>query len=486
MGWRKLDPPRSRLPVCLEALALILDRLLANGFLEEVLVTALAVHAYLRPSEAFRILARHLVPPTGSIAAWSLTLHPYEGRHPSKTEVFDEALLVGETGVLKAVATPLGQLALRRARTDPHAKLFTTTQAHWRRRRRFLSVSTEIGIPHVMFYKLRHSGASLDTALRFRSIQQVQQRGKWAAFSSVRRYEKGGRLAEQASLLGPVLLSQPGAGKAGHHACRNGHAAVLNGVRRDGRERRAPRRSTVPLPGDMLREGMPRFAKRALEIGPLRFLRVKYFLEIFAGTGRLGAAMFRRGSYTPLIDIEFGPAYDVTKEPLQVHIRGWIASGFIEAVHLGLPCDSFAKARDCRPGPLPLRSDALPMGLPDLRESDQQNVIRSNRLLKFSISLLVMCTRCKIPATLENPWTSWAWITPSMKWPCRRKEVSLYRTDFCMWGRPHRKAIFSWVAALTCLQLSRASSVKGPPVASVPTQDARITPWLAPILQASS
>ena len=29
-----------------------------------------------------------------------------------------------------------------------------------------------------------------------------------------------------------------------------------------------------------------------------------------------------------------------------------------------------------------------------------------------------------------------------MKWLCRRKEVSLYRTDFCMWGRPHRKATF--------------------------------------------
>ena len=203
-GWRKLDPPRSRLPLCLEALALILDRLLVNGFFEEVLVTALAVHAYLRPSEAFRILARHLVPPTGSIAAWSLTLHPYEGRHPSKTEVFDEALLVGEMGVLKEVAAPLGQLALRRAQAGPHAKLFTTTQAL--SRRRFLNAAAEIGLPHVMLYQLRHSGASLDTALRFRNIQQVQQRGRWAAFSSVRRYEKGGRLAEQANQLGPVLL----------------------------------------------------------------------------------------------------------------------------------------------------------------------------------------------------------------------------------------------------------------------------------------
>ena len=82
------------------------------------------------------------------------------------------------------------------------------------------------------------------------------------------------------------------------------------------------------------------------------------------------------------------------------------------------------------------------MALPNLRESDQQKVIRGIRLLQFSVSLLVMRARCKIPATLENVWTSRAWITPSTKWLCRRKEVFLYRTDFCTWGRPHHKTIF--------------------------------------------
>ena len=191
-----------------------------------------------------------------------------------------------------------------------------------------------------------------------------------------------------------------------------------------------------------MKQRLPRFAWRALEIGPLRSLRVKYFLEIFAGTGRLGAAMSRRGSYTLLIDIEFGPAYDVTKEALQVLIRGWIASGFIEGLHLGLPCDSFSRARDRRPGSPPLRSDALPLGLPDLRDADRQKVERGNRLLKFSVGLLVQCSRRGIPATLENPWTSRVWITPSMKWLVKRKETALFRTDFCMWGRPHRKATY--------------------------------------------
>ena len=291
-GWRKFDPPRSRLPLCLEALAFILDRLLVNGFFEEVLVTALAVHAYLRPSEALRILARVL--PTGSIAAWGLTLHPYEGRHPSKTEVFGEAFLVGEMGVMKEVATPLGQPALLRAQVSPHAKLFTTTQAQWRRR--FLKAAAEIGFPHVMLYQLRQRrqprhGSPVPEHPAGPAARQV---GGIQFGAAVREGRKAGGAGQPARPSLPTR--QPGAPAAGHHAGRSSHAAVLSGVRRDRRERRAPRRSAVPLLGDMMKERMPRLAKRALEIGPLRSLRVKYFLGIYvlgplsisAGTGRLG------------------------------------------------------------------------------------------------------------------------------------------------------------------------------------------------------
>ena len=46
-------------------------------------------------------------------------------------------------------------------------------------------------------YVLRHSGASSDAWEERRDLSAIQRRGRWRAASSVRRYEKGGRLAEQ-------------------------------------------------------------------------------------------------------------------------------------------------------------------------------------------------------------------------------------------------------------------------------------------------
>jgi hypothetical protein len=42
----------------------------------------------------------------------------------------------------------------------------------------------------------RHSGASLDRASNRRTQEEVQKRGRWATLTSVKRYEKAGRLNE--------------------------------------------------------------------------------------------------------------------------------------------------------------------------------------------------------------------------------------------------------------------------------------------------
>ncbi|CAK0908201.1 unnamed protein product [Prorocentrum cordatum] len=56
-----------------------------------------------------------------------------------------------------------------------------------------------------MLYLLRHSGASRDFANQLRPLSEVKRRGRWMSEASVRRYEKGGRLAEQFSKLPPDL-----------------------------------------------------------------------------------------------------------------------------------------------------------------------------------------------------------------------------------------------------------------------------------------
>lgn len=46
-------------------------------------------------------------------------------------------------------------------------------------------------------YGLRHSGPSIDMAMERRCMAAVQQRGNWALPTSMRRYQKSGRLTEQ-------------------------------------------------------------------------------------------------------------------------------------------------------------------------------------------------------------------------------------------------------------------------------------------------
>ncbi len=53
----------------------------------------------------------------------------------------------------------------------------------------------------VVMYMLRHSGASTDFALKHRTLAEIKLRGRWRGDQSLRRYEKGGRLAEQLNRL---------------------------------------------------------------------------------------------------------------------------------------------------------------------------------------------------------------------------------------------------------------------------------------------
>ncbi len=46
-------------------------------------------------------------------------------------------------------------------------------------------------------YQLRHTGASSDLIARRRTLAETKKRGRWADDRSLKRYTKGGRLAEQ-------------------------------------------------------------------------------------------------------------------------------------------------------------------------------------------------------------------------------------------------------------------------------------------------
>ena len=57
------------------------------------------------------------------------------------------------------------------------------------------SATDALGLSSITMYQTRHSGASIDRVRGFRTLQEVQIRGQWKAFSSVTRYDKSSRLA---------------------------------------------------------------------------------------------------------------------------------------------------------------------------------------------------------------------------------------------------------------------------------------------------
>ena len=56
---------------------------------------------------------------------------------------------------------------------------------------------TDLGVLNPTLYMVRHSGPSIDVAEKTRTLTEVKARGRWAADTSVRRYEKHSQLTKQ-------------------------------------------------------------------------------------------------------------------------------------------------------------------------------------------------------------------------------------------------------------------------------------------------
>ena len=156
-------------------------------------------------------------------------------------------------------------------------------------------------------YRLRHGGATTDFARKLRSLESIQQRGRWKSQSSLRRYQKGGRLQ---------LLRSATKGRKGR--------------------RKTARQVAWPA------------------LDPSRPPSVKVFLEIFSGSGRLGRAVGQATGWQVLLwDITLRAEYDLRNVASRRKISEWIRCKWVIAFHLGTPCESFTRARDVPPGPLP-------------------------------------------------------------------------------------------------------------------------------------
>ena len=125
---------------------------------------------------------------------------------------------------------------------------------------------------NLTMYQMHHSGASIDRARRFRTLQVLERRGQWRAFSSITRYDMSSRLAAD---------------------CR-----LLTAPNQDGNTR-ATRRGAIDI--------------TILSLAVRKRMTGKYFIDVFGGSGFLSKATNHLGLRGCALDRKFGPRCDVTQ-----------------------------------------------------------------------------------------------------------------------------------------------------------------------------
>ena len=206
-GWRRLAPARSRLPLPWPVAAMIVDYLIPK-LRSMAVATALAFAAYLRPSELLRLRRCDVVPPllggAGHAAKWSLVLHPLELEISSKTGDFNESIVM-DNPEFRFLDGELHALWGQGHSVQP---AFDFSYAEWANE--FHKAGLVLGLNDLgppVLYQLQHGGASHEVLTGRRSTLDVQNRGRWRTVTSVKRYEKGGRINQVLALV-PVGMQQ--------------------------------------------------------------------------------------------------------------------------------------------------------------------------------------------------------------------------------------------------------------------------------------
>ena len=165
------------------------------------MIVLLCFALYLRPGEPHRIRTKHVIAPSNTTSGArfvTIVLNPYEDGRASKTQEYDESLLIDNE-----LLPELGRRILRHAKErGVDQPLFSVSQQQVALD--LQAAAARLRVPssmNLVMYMLRHSGASTDFALKLRTLAEIKLRGRWRGDQSLRRYEKGGRLAEQLARL---------------------------------------------------------------------------------------------------------------------------------------------------------------------------------------------------------------------------------------------------------------------------------------------
>lgn len=204
-GWRKLRPPKSRLPLPKPVAFGMAMRLLHLQEKEMALALLLSFDAYLRPGETLALLTKNLVPPVRGTGKqyqhYTLVVRDEEDEVPDKTGIFSNSLPLDNPETMPWLGQAIHNLVKKRKADQP---LFNINAEKFRKK--FQLAGNWLGLPNLHTYQLRHGGASDDLGKGHRDHHGVKARGRWRTDSSVRRYAKFGKVQELMNKMAPWAL----------------------------------------------------------------------------------------------------------------------------------------------------------------------------------------------------------------------------------------------------------------------------------------
>ncbi|CAE7038510.1 unnamed protein product [Symbiodinium sp. CCMP2592] len=195
-GWRRMAPTQTRLPMIEFIKGAISGVLLKRNLRSMALFNEVTYSTYSRPGELLRVCAEDFVKPNQDQNHAVIVLSPLERGESSKPGQYDEVLILDDKRAPWLPFLMEHQANHQMRAKGPDALMWDFTAAaylkHWREAVETLGVEAIATSP----YQNRHGGASRDHLLHLRSMSEIRRRGRWASDSSLRIYDKPGRLQQ--------------------------------------------------------------------------------------------------------------------------------------------------------------------------------------------------------------------------------------------------------------------------------------------------
>ena len=197
-GYHRLAPGSSRAPLPWVAACAMLGSALSRGEVEFATMLVTQFMGYLRPSELAGLTVSQIIAPTtaAQVRGWAILLSPQEDKRGSKTNQYDESLIMDWD--LPALWK---RMRLQLKGKSGKDRVFSLSQASYSKAFALEAELSGVKVlgPHV--YSVRHGGASEDALSGLRDLAAIQARGRWLVPQSVRRYEKHARLLKEIQRL---------------------------------------------------------------------------------------------------------------------------------------------------------------------------------------------------------------------------------------------------------------------------------------------